>query len=144
MYKSIHISPPFQPYSHSHNYYCRVIQMTRLQTTRGSISPQLFVSLLPFQVHIIFVLSLPVIFPSRSPPQKCLSSKLSDHIIPRFKNHQSHSNNPHPLRKTRNGQLIYHLQDGQDKDILIPYLIVAHQISIVKLSHRAREFSQSN
>ena len=30
MYKSIHISPPFQPYSHLHNYYRRVIQMTRL------------------------------------------------------------------------------------------------------------------
>ena len=117
MYKSIHISPPFQPYSHSHNYYSRVIQMTRLQTTWGLTPPQIFVSLLPFRVHIILVLT----YASRCqsacqsvchPPQKCLNSKSSNHIIPRFKNHQSHGNNPHALRSTRNGQVIYHSQDG--------------------------------
>ena len=60
MYKSIHISPPFQPYRHSNNYYRRVIQMTRLQTTWGSTPPQFFVSLLPLFLHTPLVVSLPV------------------------------------------------------------------------------------
>ena len=117
MYKSIHISPPFQPYRHSNNYYWRFIQMTRLQTTWGSTPPQFFVSLLPFRVHIILVPTHPSRCQSACqsvfhPPQKCLNSKSSNHIIPRFKNHQRHGNNPHALRSTRNGQVIYHSQDG--------------------------------
>ena len=150
MYKSIHIGPPLQPYSHSHNYYSRFIQMTRLQTNCGSTSPQLLVSLLPFQVRTILVPAHSsrsqsgCHLPSRNPPQKCLNSKSSNHIIPRFKSHQSHSNNPHALRNTRNGQVIYHSQDRQGKDISIWCLIVAHQICLVKFFHRALEFSQSN
>ena len=50
MYNSIPISPPLQPQSHSYNYYSRVVQLTRLETTCGSTSPPLFVSLLPFPV----------------------------------------------------------------------------------------------
>ena len=149
MYKSIHIIPLFQLYSHSHNYHSRVIQMTRLQTTRGSASSQLLVSTYPFEstlylfLYTRLVVSLPVIFPYSS-SQKCFNSKSSNHIIPPFKNHQSHSNNPHPLRNTRNEQVKYHSRDEQGKDILIRYLIVAHQTRTVKFSHRTLEFSQSN
>ena len=45
IYKSIPTSLPFLSHSYSPNFYNRIVQLTRPQTTRGSTSPPLFVTL---------------------------------------------------------------------------------------------------
>ena len=115
MYKSIPISPPFQPNSHSHNYYIRVVQLARLETTCFRQSPPLFASLLLFRVFLPYISSPHSFFntplslsqtsntfsgppikkinfqsgchlPIQEPTAEVPYTKSSDHI-PRFKNY---------------------------------------------------------
>ena len=90
------------------------------------------------------IFSLVALFPSRNPPKTCLIANLRTILFldSKFniylKYHHAHSNNPHAPHTTQNGQIIYHSQDWQGKDIWMQCLIAAHQSWMVKCSHRAR------
>ena len=79
-----------------------------------------------------------VIFSYRNPPQKyCIANRptmlyLDSKTTKYLNNHLSHSNNPHVSHTVQN------------RDMRIQCLIFVHQSWMVKWSHPALEFSQSN
>ena len=89
----------------------RVYRLPEVRRHRNSLYP-----CYPFEYTLSLFLQTPVvpsmtvIFASRDPPQKCVNSKYSDHIIIPFKNHQSHSNNPYAIRG-RDKYYIIHRMD---------------------------------
>ena len=103
----------------------------------------------PKKKSSVYPFNQAVIFPSRKPPQKyCIANcptilYLDSKTTIYLNNHLSHSNNPH-VPHTQNRRVIYHSQDGYGKYMRIQCLIVVHQSWMVKYSHRALEFSQSN
>ena len=133
MYKSIPTNLPSQSQSHSPNYYSRIVQLTRLETTRGSTS--LFFILVTlsstftykFPAHILFsthpcrchkplthpvdhpkrkqIFSLFVVFPSRNPPQMCVIVNFPTILLLDSITTISHNNNPHTPHTTQNGQV---------------------------------------